>query len=115
MRATLIDQTADLMSEDALPVPVKADAWGLVDIEPDDILKEGQEAGLAVYIDLGAIGFEVSLTTDEVIKALARADSFKAEPDVDLVRAEPINECDPSVPASVCGCESDCMDVEDIY
>lgn len=90
MKASFLDQTADIFTSEAEAVPVRATAWGIVDIEPDGVLEEGQDAGIAVYIDLGAIAFEVSLTTDEVIKALARAESPSTQPEVELVRIEKI-------------------------
>ena len=106
MKATLMDNTADIMSEEGKPIPIKADAWGIVDIQDsgDGI---SQDAGLCVYIDLGSLSFEVSMTTQEVIEALARKRPILADADPNyMVTTTPIEDVEEG-----CGCP----DVEDTY
>lgn len=67
--------------------PVPASAWGIVDVAPDDDEPGGQEAGIAINIELGdALAVEVTLTIPELLVMMSRAVS----PDVERATYPPL-------------------------
>lgn len=68
MDAILIDNTKDHQDYPK----VRTSAWGIVDIKTGP-LDERQAAGICVYIDLDAVGFQVTIPVAEALMLLSRA------------------------------------------
>lgn len=77
MEAYMLDMTAELDDPKSEAIPVKAGAWGIIDIKDEDGIN--QTAGISVFVDMGDIAFEVDVPVAEALACLFRATNSQQE------------------------------------